>query len=134
MYKGGKIIYPDLSYKINGILFATHNEIGPYAREKQVGDVIERLLKEKRIYYLRECRISDSGNIADFIIDKKIILELKCKRVLVRNDYEQIQRYLQETQLKLGMLVNFRNQYIKPIRIIKIDTKNKINFQRKKLV
>jgi len=35
MYKGGELIYPDLSYKINGILYSIHNEVGRFAREKQ---------------------------------------------------------------------------------------------------
>lgn len=33
-YLGESLIYPELSYKINGILFKAHNEIDPYAREK----------------------------------------------------------------------------------------------------
>ncbi|HBU07121.1 MAG TPA: GxxExxY protein [Candidatus Magasanikbacteria bacterium] len=128
---GEKLIYPDLSYKINGILFATHNELGPYAREKQIGDVIEKLLKEQEIPYLRECQIGNSGNVLDFIIDNKIILELKSKRFIIRADYEQTQRYLQATQLKLAILVNFRTQYLKPIRIVKIDTQFKEKFIKK---
>ncbi len=125
------MIYKELSYKLNGILFATQNELGPYAREKQIGDVIERLLKENKVPYLRECPIGNSGNTLDFLIDNKIVLELKSVRVLSRNDYEQVQRYLQATQMKLGVLVNFRNQYLKPIRIVKIDTQFKENFVSK---
>ena len=113
--------YEDLSYKINGILFSVHNQLGPYGREKQYSDLIEQKLKEAGIPYQRECRIADSGNIVDFIVDTKIILELKTKRIILKEDYNQLQRYLQETQLNLGILVNFRNQYIKPIRIVKID-------------
>ena len=130
MQGGGELIYPELSYKINGILFSTHNELGQYAREKQYGDVVERKLKEEKVIYKRECRISDSGNITDFIIDNKIDLELKAKRLLTKEDYEQVQRYLQETQLKLGILVNFRNKYIKPVRIVRIDTFNKAKFSK----
>ncbi len=131
MYGGGNLIYPDLSYKINGILFTAHNELGPYAKEKQVGDVIARLFKENNLSFLRECQVGNSGNIIDFIIENKIILELKSIRVLTRHDYEQVQRYLQTTQLKLGILVNFRNQYLKPIRIVKIDTQLKNKYQSK---
>ncbi|MBU2542322.1 GxxExxY protein [Patescibacteria group bacterium] len=128
MYKGGELIYPDLSYRINGILFSVHNEVGQYGREKQYGDLLETKLKENGLNFKREFRIGSTGNIVDFIIDDKIILELKTKRILEKNDYEQVQRYLQQTKLKLGLLINFRNKYVKPTRIVKIDTPNKDKF------
>jgi len=117
-----KVIHPELSYTITGVLFSTHNELGEYAREKQYGDVIERKLKEIKIPYKREIAISDSGNILDFIIDNKIALELKSARILTKDNYRQIQNYLQQTGLKLGILVNFRSKYLKPVRIIRIDS------------
>ncbi|MDO8573098.1 MAG: GxxExxY protein [bacterium] len=121
---GEKVIYPELSYTVTGILFAVHNELGPYAREKQYGDLIEEKLKETDILYKREVAIADSGNILDFIIDNKIVLELKSVRIITRENYRQIQNYLQQAQMKLGLLVNFRNKYLKPIRIIRIDSYN----------
>lgn len=117
----GKVLYPELSYTITGILFAVHNELGQYAREKQYGDIIEKRLEEAKIPYKREISIADSGNILDFMIDDKIVLELKTTRIILRDHYRQIQNYLQQTQIKLGLLVNFRSQYLKPIRIIRID-------------
>ncbi len=130
MTERGNLIYPQLSYKISGVLFSVHNELGCYAKEKQYGNVLEKKLNEQNIKYQREVAIGNSGNIVDFIIDSKILLELKAKRALIREDFEQTQRYLQETQLKLGILVNFRNQYLKPVRIVKIDTQNKTKFQK----
>jgi len=116
-----KVIHPELSYKITGILFATHNELGQYAREKQYGDLLEKKLKEIGLPYKREISISDSGNILDFIIEEKIILELKSVKIITKDNYRQIQNYLQSTSIKLGLLVNFRSKYLKPIRIIRID-------------
>lgn len=118
-----ELIYPELSYEITGICFSAHNALGQYAREKQYGDVVEGKLKEKNIPYKRELAISSSGNIADFLIDGKVILELKSKRLLTKEDYEQVQRYLQESGIRLGLLVNFRNKYIKPVRVIRIDSR-----------
>ncbi|MDO8581858.1 MAG: GxxExxY protein [bacterium] len=120
--KETKLLYPELSYSVAGICFSAHNELGPYAREKQYGDVIKRLLMEKSIPFQREFSIGSSGNILDFLIDEKIILEIKAKRILTRDDYEQTQRYLQETGTRLALLVNFRNKYIKPVRVVKIDS------------
>lgn len=118
-------LYPDLSYKLNGILMEVLKELGPYSREKQYGDLLEKKLKEYQIAYEREVRIGDSGNIADFIIDGKIILELKTTPFLIKEHYEQVKRYLYQTDLKLGILVNFRNKQIFPKRILNINNLRK---------
>ncbi len=120
-----KVIFPELSYLVTGVCFSAHNELGPYSREKQYGDKIEQKLKESKIPFKREGRIGKSGNVLDFIIDDKMILEIKSKRALTKEDYYQTQRYLQITGLKLALLINFRNKYIKPVRVIKIETESK---------
>jgi GxxExxY protein len=116
-----QIIYPELSYKIVGMCFETHNKLGRYSREKQYGDYIEKLLKEERVIYKREYIVSDTENILDFFIDNKIVLEIKAERIITKRDYYQVQRYLQSTQAKLGILVNFGSRYLTPKRIIRVD-------------
>lgn len=58
------------------------------------------------------------GNKVDFLIDGKVIVELKAKRCITRDDYYQVQRYLRGADLRLGLLVNFRDRYLKPKRVL----------------
>jgi len=120
-----KVLYPKLSYKITGLCFQTHNELGHFAKEKQYADRFEQLLKDNNIEYKREIKIpfqleekEVSGNIADFLIDNKIILECKAKRIIERSDYHQVQRYLKATGKQLGIIVNFHERFLKPKRVL----------------
>ena len=115
------LMYENLTFAINGVLYSTHNELGQYAREKQYGDVAERIFKEKGIQCEREKRIGDSGNILDCVIENKVALEFKAKRIITKEDYYQVQRYLQESGLRLAIIVNFREKILRPKRIVKID-------------
>jgi len=124
----GKVIQPELSYLIVGICFDTHNTLGRYCREKQYCDYIEDKLKESKISYKREIA-DDLGNRFDFLIGNEIILEIKAKPVVLKSDYYQTQRYLQISKKKLALLVNFQNKYLRPNRIVRIDTKASERFK-----
>jgi GxxExxY protein len=114
------VLHPELSYDINGMLFAVHNELGPYAREKQYSDGFENKLKARKLRFQRELRIGNSGNIIDVLVEGKIAIELKAKRALTSEDYRQIQNYLQAGSVELGLLVNFRHTSLKPIRVLRL--------------
>ncbi len=120
-----KVIYKELSYLITGLLYKTHNDLGRYKNEKQYGDYFEFILKKNNIKYLREAKLDVSfpgeknrRNVCDFIIENKIVVEFKANKFLMREDYFQIKRYLSSSRLKLGILVNFRQKYITPKRIL----------------
>lgn len=76
-----KIVYSELSYKLNGILFAVHNELGRFRNEKQCADAVEKYLKLCSIPYEREKILPKSfegeqegRNKVDFLIGGKIVL------------------------------------------------------------
>jgi hypothetical protein len=48
-----KVLYPELSYKINGILFSIHNQAGIFSREKYYCDLLEEKFKENNLIYKR---------------------------------------------------------------------------------
>jgi len=128
MLKEQGIIYPELSYKICGLCFTVHNKLGRFRNEKQYADALEELLKEEQIDYKRELRLSTSfrgekqgRNIIDFIIDSKLIVDLKAKSFIEKNDYFQMRRYLASNKNKLGLIVNFRQKYLYPKRVINTE-------------
>ncbi len=118
---GAKIIHANISYTITGICFEVHNELGRFAKEKHYGDLFEEKLRNKSITYIREFKIEKTGDKVDFLIDGEIVIEIKAKNIILKNDYYQTQRYLHSLNKKLALLVNFRNRYIKPIRVLNAD-------------
>jgi len=56
----------------------------------------------------------------DFLVDDKIVLEIKKGDRFSRRDIEQIYGYLKATNLKLGIIANFTNNGIKFKRIINL--------------
>ena len=120
-----KVIYPELSYKIYGFCFYVHNKLGRFLNEKQYADALERVLKENKINFIREAPLPPSfpgekkkRNIPDFIIEDKIIIELKAKPIITKEDYFQMKRYLISYKKKLGLIFNFRQKYLRPKRIL----------------
>lgn len=119
------IVYPELSYKISGILFGVRKNLGRYKNEKQYCDAIEEELKKNGINYEREKILPESfegeqerRNKVDFLIENKVILELKAKPFITKEDYYQVRRYLDCLGKKLGILANMRRYYVKPKRIL----------------
>lgn len=120
-----ELIYSKSTYIINGILFKVHNKLGRYCNENQYADLIEEYFKKDRVIYEREKILppafigeKNGRNKIDFLIDDKIILEIKAKRIITKEDYYQIRRYLFSLKKKLGILVNFRNKFLHPKRIL----------------
>jgi GxxExxY protein len=123
-----KVIHPELSYVINGLLFEIHNALGRFCREKQYGDALATLMEERQVYYEREKALplklveDNLTNKVDFIVNGQVILELKAKPIITKDDYYQVQRYLEAANLKLGIIANFRSKYLRPIRIIRSNS------------
>ena len=114
-----EILYPELSYKLNGIFFGVHRELGRFCKEKQYADKLEQKLNEAGINCKREMRIIKeegfTGNIIDFVIDDCIIIDLKAKKFVTKDDFYQMKRYLISLNKKLGL------KSLKVIRFISRD-------------
>lgn len=89
-----EVIYPELSYKIVGIAFKIQNVLGRFCTERQYGNAFEEELKLQKISYSREEHLPTEldnkfigNNWADFIIDNIVVIELKAKPFVEKNDY-----------------------------------------------
>lgn len=74
----------ELSYKIVGLLFDIHTELGNRYQEKYYQGAIEQLLKENKMEYKRELMVDlifrgkkIGKYFMDFLIEEKIVLEIK---------------------------------------------------------
>lgn len=120
-----KVLFRKLSYQLTGIFFNVHNQLGRFRNEKQYDDGIEQELKKQNIAFKREYILSSSfqgeesgRNKVDFLIENAVIIEIKAKRVLTKDDYYQMKRYLVATNKELGILINFRQKYLMPKRVL----------------
>ena len=120
-----EILEKDLSYKITGILFEVHNRLGRFCKHDQYCEALEVLFKEKGIEYLREIEIpimignaKITGNRLDFLVEGRVVLDVKCKKAITVQDYVQMKRYLRACEKQLGIIVNFSETSIRPKRII----------------
>lgn len=109
-----KIIYPELSYQVMGAVFEVHNALGPGFLESLYEEALayEFELRGIPCEKQREIVVRYKGREVgkhrlDFVVDGKIILELKAVSELTDVFRKQTTSYLKATGLKLGILINF---------------------------
>lgn len=119
-----KVIYKELSYKIVGILYDVYNSLGYGLLEKHYERAIEIKFIKEKIIYKRQApyKICFNGeiigrNYLDFVIDEKIVLELKRGDYFSKSNIEQIKCYLAVTGIKLAILAHFTSKGVKIYRI-----------------
>lgn len=119
------LIEPELSYKLMGICFNVYNILGAKYQEKYYQRAVEVELKKEKISYQKEMpyKLEYKGEsigryFFDFLIENKVILELKTVPSISKKDIGQLLRYLKESNLKLGIIVNFGKEKVEYKRII----------------
>lgn len=119
------LLYADITYKVRKAIFNVYNELGYGHKELVYQKALVKELDELKIFYKREKDIDVfyKGKVVgnyrpDFIIEDKVIVEIKAV-VLVPKVFEiQLLHYLKATGYKLGLLVNFGTQRLFIKRLI----------------
>lgn len=122
-----EIIYKDLSFQLIGLAYRVFNELGFGLSEKIYSLAYEKLLIEAKIPYKREsyCAIKINNdliakNYFDFLIDDKIVIELKVGDKNYKDVCSQLLKYLKASNLKLGIVIRFMSDGVKVKRIVNL--------------
>lgn len=110
-----------LSNRVIGCALEVHRELGP--------GLLESAYEYCLLYELRNTGISaqhqvelplhykdvrlDCGYRMDFVVEGEIIIELKCVERLMPIHDAQLLTYLKLSGLKIGLLMNFNERYLK---------------------
>lgn len=119
------LLYEDLTYKIRGILFDVRKKLGLGHKESVYHKAIEIELEKRNIVFKSEAVVPvmyENEKVGsyqpDFIIENKVILELKALPEIARQQTEQIWTYLKGSEYKLALLANFGSKDLEIKRIV----------------
>jgi len=121
-----ELVYKKLSYLIVGVLFNVYNELGGGYQEKYYQRAIALELKKLKISFKEQALVNlnyRGENIGkyyiDFVIENKIVLEIKVTPRFYSRDIKQVLAYLKATGLPLGILASFSKKRLKFKRVLR---------------
>ena len=119
----GRLLYEQESYKIRGACFEVWKQFGSAFKETVVEKALAKEFKERGLSIERQKRIDilyknekAGAYIPDFVIDDKIIIEIKVKPILIQENKKQFWYYLRGSCYRLGFLVNFGTKKLEIVR------------------
>lgn len=111
-----ELLYKDLTYTIRRIIFEVRKELGLGHKESVYQLALAEAFTKNKLNFSREKQIlimyqnkKVGVYIPDFVIDEKIIVELKSLPFVGVKEKKQLWHYLKGSSYKLALLVNFAN-------------------------
>ena len=109
------LLYQELTNRVLKACYTVHNELGCGFLEKVYQEALEVQLSEMDIPFEREKhlpityhgKVLKCDYIADFVVDNKVIIELKAVTEMSPIFEAQTINYLRATGIKVGLLINF---------------------------
>lgn len=111
-----ELLEKELSYQIQKCVFNVSNKYGKGLKESIYQKVLAEELEKAGLHFEQQKRIDifsfETGKkigvyVPDFVIEDKIILEIKASTFTTRQDTEQQRSYLRVSSYEIGYLVNF---------------------------
>ena len=125
--KKSDLLEPDLSYKIQGCVFKTANKYGKGLKESIYQRALAEEFEKNGLKYEEQKRINihslDTGNklgsyVPDFVVEDKIIVEIKASNFTRPEDINQQRSYLRASRYEIAYLINFCSQNLEIRRSI----------------
>lgn len=110
------LLEEELSYKVRGCIYGVANKYGKGLKENIYQNALSEELKIAGLNFQEQKRIEiysfETGKklgvyIPDFLVENKIIVELKASSFTTKQDLEQQRSYLRISIYEIGYLVNF---------------------------
>lgn len=129
------LLEAELTYKLRGIFIKISQEHGYLYKEKVYQGLLSHELKLANINFVEYPKIDihhlGTGSVIsnyypDFLVENKIIIEIKAQQRILDTYINQLIRYLNVSKYEIGFLVNFGCPRVEVIR--RIYTNNKKSF------
>ena len=129
--KNQNIIYKDLTYKIIGICYDIFYELGHGHKELYYKNALALVLGKEKMKYQREIYaplIYKNHKVGkyffDFLVENKIVLEIKRGDRISQRDIKQLYGYLKSKNLKLGLIIRFTSKGVVAKRVVNLKSVN----------
>jgi len=122
-----KLLEAELSYKIRGCFYRVFNQYGPGLKEIVYHKALAEELQNQGVNFVSNPRINifsqETGKILgtyipDFIVENKIIIEIKALNRLTFLEKNQLMSYLRASLYEIAFLVNFGASKLEINRLI----------------
>lgn len=122
------LVYPELSYKIIGCAYDVFNQLGFGHAEKIYQRAFIEALKKNNLQFSEQHyspvkfdNLIIGKYFFDFLIDNKIIVELKKDSRFSKQNIDQVNQYLKTSGIKLALLINFSSTGVVYKRLVNIN-------------
>ena len=111
------LLFKDEVYAVVGCAMTVYNELKAGYLEAVYQEALEKVMRKEGIVFESQKPVViffqgeplEKKYFADLVVDGNVLVELKSKKRLERDDEAQILNYLRGTQMKVGLLINFGN-------------------------
>lgn len=123
------LVEPELSFQIVGALFDVFNALGTGHRETIYQRALSEAFQERGLFVNKEVyaplrfrnKIIGRWRL-DFLVENRIVVEVKRGERIMRPDILQVLEYLKTNNLKLGILANFAPDGLQLKRVVNLNS------------